>query len=208
MGFCPICYYDSQNRAIVDELGHYNFILVDGEKIKCFNKKYTYCKIVEKNGHQIIIGQESNGLTHFKRDGILQDCAVNSIHKLDNGDVAYSKIQDDTETWFYNDKQISVPIKGYASGIYDSIITYRRKDCKDLSFIPYFMKNGKEYNGFPIEGLKGGFVFLDGGKVQFLSWCVPKPWDLDSPNPFEAYNIYQDGMFMRLYYTNQLAGRD
>lgn len=201
-------YYDEQNRAIVESLSNYNFILVDGKKEKCFREKYTYCNVYEKNNHKIIVGLDHNNQYHFKRDGIMLDFSVRDILIWDNGDVAYSKIQDDKEAWFYNDKQISLPVKGYGSAIYDSIITYKRSVSKNIHNTPYFMKEETEYNGMPVKDYDEGFVYLDEGTIQFFSWCVPKLWDIESPDYFEKYARYRNGMFLRLFNTNKLAGRD
>ena len=202
------CYYDKQNRAIVDQLGNYNFILIDGKKVKCFSKPYRRCSFIEINKHQIFLGEDSKGHKHFKRDGIMPDFMVNRISVLDNGDVAYSRIQDDTETWFYNDKQISLPVKGYDSDIYDSIITYKKSVFKKISNTPYFMKAGTEYNGMPVNDYDEGFVYLDEGAIQFFSWCVPKTWEFEVPEVSEKYFRYREGMLLRLSYINKLAGRD
>ena len=203
------CIYDERNRAVVDQLGHYNFILINGEKVRCFREAYYYCRIHEKNEHQIIVGEALNRELHFKRDGIMADFAVRSISVFDNGDVVYSKILDDTETWFYNDKQISVPVKGYDSDIYDSIITYKRNDLdQSTDSIPYFMVKGKEYNGMPINDYDEGFVYLDKGAIQFFSWSVIKPWEIGNPEIGENYSRYRNGMFLHLYYLNQIVGID
>lgn len=204
-----VFYCDEQNRAVVDNISDCNFILINGEKMKCFREAYYACSLYEKNGHQIIVGKASNEELHFKRDGIMPPFAIKNITVLDNGDVAYSKIQADTETWFYNDKQISVSVKGYNSTIYDSIITYKR-DVQEhnIDVIPYFMLKGKEYNGMAIRAYKEGFVFLAEGAIQFFPWCVPNPFDFTAPGVSEKYNRYCDGMFQGLYFSNQLAGRD
>ena len=73
------CYFDEQNRAILDQLP-YNFILINGEKVKCFNERFYYCRIDERNGHTIIIGEDCVRQLHFKYDGILQDYPVKNIH--------------------------------------------------------------------------------------------------------------------------------
>ena len=202
-------YYDDLNRAVVDELSNYNFILINGEKVKCFREAYYRCSLYEENEHQIIVGEASDEELHFKRDGIMPPFAIRRITVLDNGDVAYSKIHEDTETWFYNDKQISVPVNGYGSTIYDSIITYKR-DVQEhnIDDIPYFMLKGMEYNGMAIRAYKEGFVFLAEGAIQFFPWCVPNPFDFTAPEKKEKYKRYCDGMFQGLYFSNQLAGRD
>lgn len=160
------CYYDAQNRAIVDYLANYNFILVDGKKVKCFSGKYHHCRISEGNGHKIIIGEDSDNQIHFKRDGVLQNFTVRLIHDLDNGDVVYCKNQNDTEIWFYNDKQISIPVNGNDSTIYETLISYKRKN------IPYFQLKNSEYNGMLIDEFDIGFVFLDNHTICFLSWDI------------------------------------
>ena len=138
--------------------------------------------------------------------------AIRNITVLENGDVAYSKIQADTETWFYNDKQISVPVNGYDSTIYDSIITYKRdgreQNADDIS---YFMLKGTEYNGMAVHAFhayKEGFIYLSKGAIQFFSWTVPHPFDFRYPGNFDKYDRYRAGMFQGLYYSNQLSGRD
>ena len=197
------CYYDAQNRAIVDNLGNYNFILVDGKKVKCFSGKYHYCRISEGNGHTIIIGEDSDNQIHFKRDGVLQNFTVRLIHDLDNGDVVYCKNQNDTEIWFYNDKQISIPVNGNDSTIYETLISYKRKN------IPYFQLKNSEYNGMLIDEFDIGFVFLDNHTICFL------PWDIltfhrviEESIPNESYTRYREGNYLSLYNTNRLAGRD
>lgn len=210
-GVSSSCCYDEQNRAVIDQLSHHNFILIDGKKERCFKEAYYYCKIYETNNHKVIVGEAHDRKLHFKRDGIMPDFSVKNITILDNGDVAYSKIQDDLETWFYNDKQISIPVKGYNSDIYDSIITYKRKVSKNISDTPYFMKEGREYNGIPVNDYEEGFVYLDEGAIQFFPWSVPNSWNFDPSirsKKLDEYSRYRDGMFMRLYYTNKLAGRD
>lgn len=205
----PVVYCDEQNRAVVDNISDCNFILINGEKVKCFREAYYACSLYEKNEHQIIVGEASNEELHFKRDGIMPPFAIKNITVLDNGDVAYSKIQADTETWFYNDKQISVSVKGYNSTIYDSIITYKR-DVQEynIDVIPYFMLKGKEYNGMAIHAYKGGFVYLAEGAIQFFPWCVPNVLDFIVIESSEKYDRYCNGMFQGLYYRNQLAGKD
>ena len=202
-GICLACYYDRQNRAIVDNLSKYNFILVDGKKVKCFSGKYHHCRISEGNGHTIIIGEDSDNQIHFKRDGVLQNFTVRLIHDLDNGDVVYCKNQNDTEIWFYNDKQISIPVNGNDSTIYETLISYKRKN------IPYFQLKNSEYNGMLIDEFDIGFVFLDNHTICFL------PWDIltfhrviEESIPNESYTRYREGNYLSLYNTNRLAGRD
>ena len=210
-GASPSCFYDEQNRAVVDQLSHHNFILINGKKERCFKEAYYYCKIYDTNEHKVIVGEASDRQLHFKRDGIMPDFSVKNIRILDNGDVAYSKIQGDTETWFYNDKQISIPVQGFDSSIYDLIITYKRKASKKLTNIPYFMKGGEEYNGLPVNDNEEGLVYLAEGAIQFFSWSVPSSWNYEPSirnEMLEKYSRYRDGMYMHLYYTNQLAGRD
>ena len=210
-GASSSCFYDEQNRAVVDQLSHYNFILINGKKERCFKEAYYYCKIYNTNEHKIIVGEAYDRQLHFKRDGIMPDFSVKHIYILDNGDVAYSKIQGNTEIWFYNDKQISIPVKGYSSTIYDSIISYKRAASKKLTDIPYFMKKGKEYNGMSINEYEEGFVYLTEGTIQFFSWSVPNSWNFEPSirnEMLEKYSRYRDGMYMHLFYTNQLAGKD
>ncbi len=196
------CYFDEQNRAIVDLLP-YNFILINGEKVKCFREKYCRCMVSEKNGHTIVIGEDTDGRIHFKYDGILQDYPVKNIHVLDNGDVVYSKIQGKSETWFYNDKQISVPVNGVSSEIYDSLISYKRND------ISYFTLKNTEYNGMSISDIDEGFVFLDNHSICFIPWIVPNYHRIvDGTISDEEYNRAREGNYIYLYNTNRLAGRD
>ena len=192
------CYFDEQNRAIVDLLP-YNFILINGEKVKCFREKYCRCMVSEKNGHTIVIGEDTDGRIHFKYDGILQDYPVKNIHVLDNGDVVYSKIQGKSETWFYNDKQISVPVNGVSSEIYDSLISYKRND------ISYFTLKNTEYNGMSIYDIDEGFVFLENHSICFIPWLVP---NYRSIADVKDYNRAREGNYIYLYNTNRLAGRD
>ena len=197
------CYYDAQNRAIVDYLANYNFILVDGKKVKCFIGKYHHCRISEGNGHTIIIGEDSDNQIHFKRDGVLQNFTVRLIHDLDNGDVVYCKNQNDTEIWFYNDKQISIPVKGNDSTIYETLISYKRKN------IPYFQLKNSEYNGMLIDEFDIGFVFLDNHTICFLSWDILTFHRvIEESIPNESYTRYREGNYLSLYNTNRLAGRD
>ena len=157
----------------------------------------------EKNGHTIITGRDYNGQIHFKRDGILQDFSVCTMDVLDSGDVVYCKNQNDTEIWFYNDKQISIPVKGNDSTIYETLISYKRKN------IPYFQLKNSEYNGMLIDEFDIGFVFLDNHTICFL------PWDIltfhrviEESIPNESYTRYREGNYLSLYNTNRLAGRD
>ena len=197
------CYYDAQNRAIVDNLGNYNFILVDGKKVKCFSGKYHYCNIYEENGHKIVVGSDSNDQLHFKRDGILQDFEVRSVCGLDSGDVVYCRKLADREVWFYNDQQISIPVNGYDSTIYETLISYKRNG------IHYFSLRNSEYNGMLIDEFDIGFVYLENHTIRFL------PWDiltfhrvLEESISNERYNRYREGNYLSLYNTNRLAGRD
>ena len=197
------CYYDAQNRAIVDNLGNYNFILVDGKKVKCFIGKYHYCNIYEENGHKIVVGSDSNDQLHFKRDGILQDFEVRSVCGLDSGDVVYCRKLADREVWFYNDQQISIPVNGYDSTIYETLISYKRNG------IHYFSLRNSEYNGMLIDEFDIGFVYLENHTIRFL------PWDiltfhrvLEESISNERYKRYREGNYLSLYNTNRLAGRD
>ncbi|MBS7310877.1 MAG: hypothetical protein KIG70_06790 [Treponema sp.] len=197
------CYYDAQNRAIVDNLGNYNFILVDGKKVKCFSGKYHYCNIYEENGHKIVVGSDSNDQLHFKRDGILQDFEVRSVCGLDSGDVVYCRKLADREVWFYNDQQISIPVNGYDSTIYETLLSYKRNG------IHYFSLRNSEYNGMLIDEFDIGFVYLENLAIRFL------PWDiltfhrvLEESISNERYKRYREGNYLSLYNTNRLAGRD
>lgn len=197
------CYYDAQNRAIVDNLGNYNFILVDGKKVKCFSGKYHHCRISEGNGHTIIIGEDSDNQIHFKRDGVLQDFEVRSVCGLDSGDVVYCRKLADREVWFYNDQQISIPVNGYDSTIYETLLSYKRNG------IHYFSLRNSEYNGMLIDEFDIGFVYLENLAIRFL------PWDiltfhrvLEESISNERYKRYREGNYLSLYNTNRLAGRD
>lgn len=197
------CYYDAQNRAIVDNLGNYNFILVDGKKVKCFSGKYHYCNIYEENGHKIVVGSDSNDQLHFKRDGVLQDFEVRSVCGLDSGDVVYCRKLADREVWFYNDQQISIPVNGYDSTIYETLLSYKRNG------IHYFSLRNSEYNGMLIDEFDIGFVYLENLAIRFL------PWDiltfhrvLEESISNERYKRYREGNYLSLYNTNRLAGRD
>ena len=197
------CYYDAQNRAIVDNLSNYNFILIDGKKVKCFSGKYHHCRITELNGHTIIIGEDSDNQIHFKRDGVLQDFTVRSIHNLDNGDVVYCKNQDDTETWFYNDNQISIPVNGNDSMIYDTLISYKREG------VSYFSLKNSEYNGMKIDEFDIGFIFLANHTISFLPWNILTFHRIvEESISNESYIRYREGNYLSLYNTNRLAGRD
>ena len=191
-------HYDEQNRAVLDYLSDYNFILIDGKKVKCFSQNYHYCRLSEGNGHTIIIGEDSDRQTHFKRDGILQDFLVCNIYDMSNGDVVYSKIQDETETWFYNDQQISIPVNGHDSWIYESLINYKRDG------VPYFALKNSEYNGMVIGDIEEGGVFLDNQRIYFFPWVVPGLHRISE----ESYYRYREGNYLSLYNTNRLAGRD
>ena len=195
--------YDEQNRAILDYLSDYNFILIDGKKVKCFSQKYHHCRICEGNGHKIIIGEDADRQTHFERDGILQDFIVRNIYDMSNGDVVYSKIHVETETWFYNDKQISITVNGHDSWIYESLISYKREN------IPYFTLKNTEYNGMEINDFDEGFVFLDNNRICFFPWVVPNFHRIaDGTMSGESYSRYREGNYLSLYNTNRLAGRD
>lgn len=195
------CLYDEENRALVEELKNYNFILVNGKKEKCFNESIHCCRFIEENGHKVVIGEDNQGNTYFKRDGIKHDVPVREVFVLDNCDVVYNNIDNDTETWFYNDKQISVSVNGKNSRIYNFIISYKRDD------VPYFKFMNKEYNGKLINENFQGCVFLDKNKISFFPYDVPKG-GIFNPKLFKRYCDVQTGMFLRLYNTNKLAGRD
>ena len=67
------------------------------------------------------------------------------------------------------------------------------------------MKEGREYNGIPVNDYEEGFVYLDEGAIQFFPWSVSNSWNFDPSirsKKLEEYSRYRDGMFMRLYYTN------
>ena len=117
---------------------------------------------------------------------------------MSNGDVVYSKIQDETETWFYNDQQISIPVNGHDSWIYESLINYKRDG------VPYFALKNSEYNGMVIGDIEEGGVFLDNQRIYFFPWVVP---GLDRISE-ESYYRYREGNYLSLYNTNRLAGRD
>jgi len=200
---CHTLYYDRNNRAIFDCLKNSNCIYIDGKKIRCFNAKFDKCKLYSCNEHKILIGLDSNGKYHVKRDGVEQDFCAGCVIALDNGDIVYSKIQGKSETWFYNDKQISITVNGYSSEIYESIISYKRDD------IPYFTLKNTEYNGRAIYDINEGFVFLDNHRICFLPWIVPNyHYILDGTISKEDYSKAHEGNYIYLYNTNRLAGRD
>ena len=212
IGEIPLISVDSQNRNFLHLFRHQNFILVEGEKKKCFKKPHVNCSLHENGGHTIITGRDSNGNFGFIRDGFEVDFATNTVHDMPNGDVVYSRIGEDpqthkeTETWFYNDKQISVTVRGGSSRIYGTIISYVVKEEKTgtskAAMLPFFMTNGIEYNGIPLEySLKEhGFIFLENGQIKFFPWSVPVEC--------KEFRPALEGNYLTLYYTNQLAGRD
>jgi hypothetical protein len=207
--------YDEQNRAILDDFNECNYVYVDGEKIQCFDALCNRCSVYNYNGHEIFTGVSSDESVHyFKRDGIDSKIKARSIQAFDNGDIVYSKIENDTETWFYNDIPISVTVKGHSSEIKNSIITYKRKEYHNLSDIPFFMMEGKEYNGESITEYNRdsidedslGFVWLQNGKILFF----PQEFSNYSFERFRDGTYYKQlqGNFLRLFYTHRLAGRD
>ena len=199
---CFHTFYDKNNHAILDHLKD-NCVYIDGQKIRCFNAKVDYCSFYSCNEHEIFVGQDSNGKYHVNRDGVEQDFCAGRVTVLDNGDLAYSKIQGKSETWFYNDKQISVPVNGYSSEIYDSLISYKRNN------IPYFFLKNTEYNGMSIYDIDEGFVFLDDHSICFLPWIVPNYHRIvDGTISNEEYNRAREGNYIYLYNTNRFAGRD
>lgn len=199
--------YDERNRAILDDLKDGNYIFIDGKKIKCFTSPCFNCQIFERNGHEIFTGfNPKDGARHFKRDGIESTILAGSIVVLDNGDIVYCKLDKETQTWFYNENQISVPVKGHSSYIENSIVLYKRKVYQDSSDIPFFMMEGKEYNGDTIKEGNLGFAWLQNGKILFLPQVFPI-FALDCVIN-ENYRKQRDGNFLRLFYTHRLAGRD
>ena len=195
--------YTESGKAVVDNSFEDNFVLVDGKKVECFKEKHTHCAYYEINGHEIIAGRDSNGNTNFKRDGIEYNFPTLDRYYLDNGDIVYIKKDEEFETWFYNDSQISVTIQGHDSSIIDNIITYRRTENEHV--IPYFMMRGKEYNGTKVRDFKKGFCWLENKQIKFFSY-----------NFYDYHNLYdgldetiiRNGNFTRLYNLKQLAGRD
>ena len=201
-----LCRYDEQGRAVVDSLEKYNFILIDGKAVKCFDEDFCSCTINENNGHTIILGRDKYWFWHCKRDGVLQDFKARSILYTESGDIVYCKVEESTETWFFDDKQISVPVNGFDSEIYDTIITYGRRVVDEYPYVHYFMLKGTEYNGMPVEENAEGFVFLQNGEIKFFPWFVTKSWFLKKTERYPRYIKYREGNFLRLYYNNELAG--
>ena len=197
-------YYDKQNRAVLDEISKGNYIYIDGKKIKCFKAPHEYCRLYVCNGHEIFTGVDLlSGKYHFKRDGIESDILVAQDFILDNGDIVYSKTENDTETWFYNDTPISVSVKGKNSWIHNSIISYRRTVSKKCLYVPYFMMGESEFQGVITNEInpKSDFaVWLQSGKIFFGIQC--------SEGYTKNYEKARDGNFLRLFYTHRLAGRD
>lgn len=200
-------HYDRNNRAILDHLKDSNCIFIDGKKIKCFKADYERCRLYNFNNHEIFLGLDSNGKSHVKRDGIELNFFASSVNTLDNGDIVYSKFQDDKETWFYNDQQISVPIIGHSSSIYETIITYKRKVQKALDDIQYFQWCGKEYNGMIVTEPETGFVWLEKNYIYFLSFSIPRLFGKNSIS-VDKYNKIRGGYYLKLFYGKLLAGRD
>ena len=191
-------HYDIKNRSILDMFYKGNFIYVDGQKIKCFNAPCHNCYLEYPEGHEIIVGNEPEGPYHFKRDGFEPDFSVDRVHVLDNGDVVYSKIENQTETWFYNDTPISVTVNGHSSELVNSIIGYNRKLDKEGPEVPYFMNHEKEFNGLIYDDCSTILIWLQDGKILSSLIATSPSW----------YQKERDGNFLRLYYSNQLAGRD
>ena len=204
-------HYYKQKRLILDNLDG-NYIFINGDKNKIFNAPYKYCEYHNTNGHEIITGIDSDRNTHFKRDGIEAEISAGIVYPLDNGDVVYSKKENDTETWFYNDTPISITVEGIDSKIYNSIITYKRSDSKGSPNISYFMLEGREYNGEVLESFcKGFIIWLQNGRIL----SAPYNFLLFHPhfdhNCFYANHMYDQqraGNFLRLFNTQCLAGRD
>ena len=196
--------YDEKNRAVLDLFYKGNFLYINGEKIKCFDAPYSYCLLWDNGGHEIFSGRDDNDNYHLKRDGIEPDFSIDEFHILPNGDIVYSKIENETETWFYNDTPISITVNGRRSSIQNSTIEYRRNLYKDGPCVPYFMKQGKEYNGlFHEYNCSRYAIWLQDGKI--LS-------KIQSGSPYgglyDHHDTIRNGNFLRLYYTNTLAGRD
>lgn len=203
---------DKHHRLILNELGDGNFIFINGEKIKCFDAPYRYCKIYNYNGHEIIIGEDTDRNVYFKRDEIESEFSAGIVLPLDNGDVVYSKKENDTETWFYNDIPISISVRGKDSKIYNSIIKYTRTDSKESPNISYFMLKGKEYNGIVLESFcKGYIIWLENGSILSAPYNFTLVHPRFEHNCFYANDNYEQertGNFLRLFYTHRLAGRD
>lgn len=200
-------HYDSKNRAILDQLKESNCIYIDGQKIRCFNKKITYCSYYQCNEHEIIIGQDSYGKYHVKRDGKEFDFCAESITALDNGDIVYCRKKNDIEIWFYNEQQISVPVNGHSSRIYETIITYKRGSSKGLHDVQYFQWGGKEYNGMVVSDIDSKLVWLDNDSIFFLPFTIPKFFGKNAL-PVDTYQKIREGNYLKLFYGNLLAGRD
>ena len=195
-----------------------------------FSKSYQTVEYIESTGEQYIdtgVNASSNLGVAYKiyestgRFGTLGADDSLRHHTYDDAIYGFSSREygggqspagvEEVKVNFYNDKQISVPIQGKGSDIYDSIIAYKRNDFKDLPNIKYFMMRGLEYNGLPVNDYEEGFVYLEEGTIRFFSWSVPSSWNYEPSirnEMLEKYSRYRDGMYMHLYYTNQLAGRD
>ena len=196
--------YDEQNRAVLDLFYKGNFIYVDGKKIKCFNTPCSYCSMYNFGEHEIFSGRDAAGHRRIKRDGFELDFPVDDFHLLPNGDIVYSKIENKTETWFYNDTPISITVNGNHSYIINSTIAYKRDLYKDGPCVPYFMKKGKEYNGLFHEFLGPcNAIWLQDGKILSDLQSIPLFWGL-----YDGPDKTSNGNYLRLFYTNTLAGRD
>ena len=199
--------YNEQNQAVLDDFNDGNYIYIDGKKIKCFDKSYRFCQHITNSNHEIFVGKDSNGNYHFKRDGIKSDISAGSVTVLNNGDVVYSKKENGTETWFYNDTPISVTINGFSSGITNSFISYCRKHDNGGLTVPYFMMKGKEFQGVIEKFYEPGFaVCLQSGKILLLIQDFPSFYKDGYLN--EKYDQQCEGNYIRLYNTHRLAGRD
>ena len=162
--------------------------------------------------NKIIIGEDTDRNVYFKRDEIESEFSAGIVLPLDNGDVVYSKKENDTETWFYNDIPISISVRGKDSKIYNSIIKYTRTDSKESPNISYFMLKGKEYNGIVLESFcKGYIIWLENGSILSAPYNFTLVHPRFEHNCFYANDNYEQertGNFLRLFYTHRLAGRD
>ena len=200
------CYsvsYSSQNKAILGPLQNHNYIYKNGKKFECFSKNYTDCSYTDYNGQEIITGRDSKGNKHIKINGKELKLSAHTAIHLQNGAVVYSRIKKNTEAWFYNEKQISLPVTGYDSKLYGSIITYKRDESEILEKVPYFMINGTEYSGLRLDEPEKAFVYLKDGGLYY--------WQFDylDANKFgidDDDNLVSRENFIRLSQSDKMAG--
>ncbi len=199
------CYsvsYSSQNKAIVGPLQNQNYIYINGEKIECFSKNYTDCCFTDYNGQEIITGIDSKKRMHIKINGKeLRGSAYKAFH-LQNGAVVYSQIKKNTETWFYNEKQISLPVKGYDSDLYGSIISYVRDESKNLRKVPFCMINGTEYSCIRLAKPEKAFVYLKDGGLYYWQFDY---LDCEYGRNDDYYDEIREN-FIRLSQSDKMAG--